>query len=111
MVPQQFELLENEQQRIGVVGGVDAVELAALAAEPDEWADACDALRGAGDGGDAPFEPRFGATDGGALGLRRGGARGHDRGHLRMIGAAETDLGAEGAADSVANDDAERAGR
>ncbi|TMJ90452.1 MAG: hypothetical protein E6G76_05900 [Alphaproteobacteria bacterium] len=59
MVSQQFDLVENEQQRIGVVGGVDAVELAAGAGEPDERAGARDALRGAGDGGDAPFEPRL----------------------------------------------------
>jgi len=27
MVPQQFELVENEQQRIRVVGRIDAIEL------------------------------------------------------------------------------------
>jgi hypothetical protein len=30
MMPQQFELVENEQQRIRVVGRIDAVELTAI---------------------------------------------------------------------------------
>ena len=37
--------------------------------------------------------------------------RRHDRGHLGVIAARETDLGAEGAPKAVANDDAGRARR
>jgi hypothetical protein len=35
MVPQQFELVENEQERVRIVGRVDAVELTAIARQAD----------------------------------------------------------------------------
>src|SRR5262249_49568541 len=44
MVPEQFELIENEQERIRVVGGVDAVELGGIARAPRERAGPRDAL-------------------------------------------------------------------
>src|SRR6266566_4164017 len=104
MVPQQFELIENEQERIRVVGRVDAVELAAIERAADERAGPRDALRSASDGGDAPFKPRLGAPNGSPFCLSRGRSRGPNRGHLGAISAGKSDLGAEGASEAVAND-------
>src|SRR5262249_59960915 len=106
MVPQQFELVENEQERVAVERRVEAVELTATARQADERARPRDACRGAGLGRDALLEPGFGATDGSSFRLRRGRARRHDRSHLGVVGARETDLGAERASEAVANDDA-----
>jgi len=106
MVAQQFELVENEQQRIRVVGGIDAIELRGIVRAADEWAGPRDALGSAGYGGDAPFEPRLGPADGSPFRLCRGRPRRHDRGHLGVIAARESDLGAVGASEAVANDDA-----
>src|SRR5215831_19143138 len=106
MVPQQFELVENEQQRIRVVGCVDAIELSAIVRAADEWAGARDALGSAGQGGNASFEPRLGPAYGGPFRLSRGSARRHDRGHLGVIAGREGDLGAVGASEAVADDDA-----
>src|SRR5262249_31855739 len=111
MVPQQFELVENQQQRIRVVGRIDAIELTAVSGQANERAGPRDAHRGPGDGGDAPFESRLGAADGSPLRLRRGRSRRHDRGRLGVIARRKSDLGAEGASEAVANDDAGRARR
>ena len=65
MMPQQFELAENEQERIRVVGCIDAVELlSAIAHAEDERPGPRDALRSAGYGGNAPFKPRLGPAYG-----------------------------------------------
>src|SRR5262249_18119248 len=107
MVPQQFELSENQQQRIRVDHRVDAVELAGIAsADAGEWPGPRDPHRRARNGGDAPLEPRLGPPYCGPFGLGRGSARRHDRGHLGAIAAAKRDLGAEVASEAVANEDA-----
>src|SRR5512133_3468441 len=107
MMPQQFELAENEQERIRVVGRIDAVELlSTIAHAEDEWAGPRHALRSAGYGGNAPFKPRLGPAYCSPFGLSRGRPRSHDRGHLGAIAARETDLGAEVASEAVANEHA-----
>src|SRR6266567_369289 len=106
MVPKQFKLVENEQERIRVVGRIDAVELSGIARAAYERAGPRDALRSAGYGGNALFKPRLGPAYCSPFRLSRGRPRRHDRGHLGVIAARETDLGAEGASKAVANDNA-----
>ena len=73
MMPQQPELVENEQERICVVGCIDAVELlSAIARGEDKCAGPRDALRSAGYGRNAPFKPRLGAAYCNPFGLSRG---------------------------------------
>jgi hypothetical protein len=57
MVPQQFELVENEQQRIRVVGCVDAIELSAIVRAADERAGPGNALGTPRSGLWRPFPP------------------------------------------------------
>src|SRR5262249_54308005 len=103
MVPQQFELVENEQERIGVVGRIDAVEFTAMARQAEERAGPRDTLRSAGHGGNASFKPRLGSADCSPFRLSRGGPRCHDRGNVGVVAAPETDLGPEVASEAVAN--------
>jgi hypothetical protein len=88
------------------VGRVDAVELAAIERAADEWAGPRNTLRSASDRADTPFEPRLGTPDGSPFCLSRGSPRRHNRAHLSVISVGKGYLGAEGASEAVANDDA-----
>src|SRR5262249_3797037 len=108
MVPKQSELFENEQERIRVVSGINAVELRGIARTAHKRAGPSNALRGAGQRGNPLFEPRLSPAYCSPLRLSRGRSPRHDRSHRGVIAAGETDLSTKRASKAMTNDDASR---